>query len=62
LGFYAFTEKEFIYSHKWRVNDLVLWDNRCTMHRARPFNDGKYQRDMRRTTQQDSASSLDQPL
>ncbi len=55
------TQKEFIYSHKWKVNDLVLWDNRCTMHRARPFNDKKYQRDMRRMTLQDSASTLDQP-
>jgi alpha-ketoglutarate-dependent 2,4-dichlorophenoxyacetate dioxygenase len=56
------TQKELIYSHKWRVNDLVLWDNRCTMHRARPFNDRKYQRDMRRMTLQDSASTLDQPI
>ncbi len=56
------TQKEFTYSHKWKVNDLVLWDNRCTMHRARPFNDKKYQRDMRRMTLQDSASTLDQPI
>lgn len=54
------TEKEFIYTHKWKVNDLVLWDNRCTMHRARPFNDQKYKRDMRRMTLADSASTLDQ--
>ena len=54
------TEKEFSYTHKWKVNDLVLWDNRCTMHRARPFNDQKYKRDMRRMTLADSASTLDQ--
>ncbi|MEX2451248.1 MAG: TauD/TfdA family dioxygenase [Rhodospirillales bacterium] len=42
------TQPEFIYSHAWSVGDLVVWDNRCTMHRARPF-DEKYQRYMRRT-------------
>lgn len=43
------TQREFVYSHKWRVGDLVMWDNRQTMHRARPF---PYHepRDVRRTT------------
>ena len=31
------TQREFVYAHKWRVGDLVMWDNRQTMHRARPF-------------------------
>ena len=31
------TQREFVYSHKWRVGDLVMWDNRQTMHRARPL-------------------------
>jgi hypothetical protein len=33
------TRPEFVYSHKWRVGDLVIWDNRCTMHRGRPHDD-----------------------
>ena len=44
------TQRAFVYSHKWRVGDLLVWDNLCTMHRARPFDDAKYPRDMRRTT------------
>lgn len=43
------TQREFVYTHKWRVGDLVMWDNRQTMHRARPFPAGE-PRDMRRTT------------
>src|SRR5215468_604607 len=31
------TQPQFVYVHKWRVGDLVMWDNRQTMHRARPF-------------------------
>ena len=44
------TQPAFVYRHKWRVGDLVMWDNQCTMHRARPFDDLQYPRDMRRTT------------
>ena len=43
------TQREFVYAHKWRVGDLVMWDNRQTMHRARPFPVDE-PRDMRRTT------------
>ena len=43
------TQCQFVYSHKWRVGDLVMWDNRQTMHRARPFPDHE-PRDVRRTT------------
>ena len=43
------TRREFVYAHKWRVGDLVMWDNRQTMHRARPF-PAHEPRDMRRTT------------
>ena len=43
------TRREFVYTHKWRVDDLVMWDNRQTMHRARPF-PANEPRDMRRTT------------
>ena len=43
------TQREFVYSHEWRQYDLVIWDNRRTMHRARPF-PSEEPRDMRRTT------------
>jgi alpha-ketoglutarate-dependent 2,4-dichlorophenoxyacetate dioxygenase len=43
------TQREFVYSHKWQVNDLVIWDNRQTMHRGRAFPPGE-PRDVRRTT------------
>ena len=44
------TQGRFVYSHKWSVGDMVIWDNRCTMHRATPFEDFKFVRDLRRTT------------
>jgi alpha-ketoglutarate-dependent 2,4-dichlorophenoxyacetate dioxygenase len=40
----------FVYSHVWRQWDLIIWDNRTTMHRARRYNDLTDVRDMRRTT------------
>ncbi|MBN8897854.1 MAG: TauD/TfdA family dioxygenase [Rhodospirillales bacterium] len=43
------TQRQFVYSHAWRQWDLVIWDNRTTMHGARPF-DAKQVRDMHRTT------------
>jgi alpha-ketoglutarate-dependent 2,4-dichlorophenoxyacetate dioxygenase len=43
------TQPEFVYRHVWQPYDLVMWDNRCTMHRARRY-DAKTVRDMRRTT------------
>jgi alpha-ketoglutarate-dependent 2,4-dichlorophenoxyacetate dioxygenase len=47
------TQPQFMYVHQWREGDLIVWDNRCTMHRATPFNDLGYPRDMRRTTVRD---------
>ncbi len=44
------TRPEFIYRHKWRVGDVVIWDNLCTLHRATAFEDTTHRRDMRRTT------------
>ena len=44
------TQREFVYSHEWRLHDLVMWDNRQTMHRARRFDDRNEVRDVRRTT------------
>jgi len=43
------TQRQFVYSHRWQVGDLVMWDNRRTMHRVRPYPEGE-RRDMRRTT------------
>lgn len=53
------TQPQFVYQHKWRQGDLVIWDNRCTLHRARPF-DETQPRDVRRVTTKDVASTLDQ--
>ncbi len=44
------TQERFVYTHKWRSGDLVIWDNRCTLHRATPYEVFKYKRDLRRTT------------
>ena len=44
------TQRRFVYRHRWRLGDLVVWDNRCTMHRARAYDDVRHRRDMRRTT------------
>jgi alpha-ketoglutarate-dependent 2,4-dichlorophenoxyacetate dioxygenase len=44
------TQEKYIYRHRWRQWDLVIWDNRCTMHAATPLRSDKYRRDMRRTT------------
>src|SRR5205085_4149512 len=44
------TQPKFVYAHKWRVGDLVIWDNRCTLHRATPYESQAYVRDLRRTT------------
>ena len=44
------TKSKFVYVHKWKKNDLVIWDNRQTMHRVRHFDDTREYRDMRRTT------------
>jgi alpha-ketoglutarate-dependent 2,4-dichlorophenoxyacetate dioxygenase len=43
-------QPRFIYTHQWHKGDLVIWDNRCTLHRATPFNYLTDKRDLRRTT------------
>ncbi len=53
------TQRQFVHAHRWRKGDLVIWDNRCTMHRARPFDTTKV-RDLRRVTTRDVASTLEQ--
>ena len=44
------TQPQFVYSHPWRLHDLVIWDNRCALHRATTFDKTKYRRNMHRTT------------
>ena len=53
------TQPKFVHAHGWKQGDLVIWDNRCTMHRARPFDTSKV-RDLRRVTTRDVASTLEQ--
>jgi alpha-ketoglutarate-dependent 2,4-dichlorophenoxyacetate dioxygenase len=54
------TQPEFVYSHAWRPGDLVMWDNRQTMHRARRFDDRNEIRDMRRTTLAGDTPTIEQ--
>jgi alpha-ketoglutarate-dependent 2,4-dichlorophenoxyacetate dioxygenase len=49
------TQPQFVYRHQWRVGDVVIWDNRCTMHRGTPFDDATHVRDLRRTTVNEAA-------
>lgn len=53
------TQRRFVYAHVWRQWDLVMWDNRVTMHRARPY-DHTQVRDMHRTTVACEQSTMDQ--
>lgn len=44
------SQPQFVYTHRWRAGDLVIWDNRCTMHRATGYDVFRHKRDLRRTT------------
>jgi alpha-ketoglutarate-dependent 2,4-dichlorophenoxyacetate dioxygenase len=54
------TQRQFVYTHRWRIHDLVIWDNRCTMHRGTDFDDLRWKRDMQRATVSDIANSCEQ--
>jgi alpha-ketoglutarate-dependent 2,4-dichlorophenoxyacetate dioxygenase len=54
------TQRQFVYTHRWRVNDLIMWDNRCTMHRGTEFDDLRWKRDVQRATVSDIANSCEQ--
>jgi len=54
------TQRQFIYTHRWRVHDLVIWDDRCTMHRGTEFDDLRWKRDMQRATVCDVANTCEQ--
>jgi alpha-ketoglutarate-dependent 2,4-dichlorophenoxyacetate dioxygenase len=53
------TQPQFVHQHRWTVGDLVMWDNRCTMHRGRPYDDTQ-RRVLHRTTVSDWANTLEQ--
>lgn len=54
------TQRQYVYTHRWRLHDLVMWDNRCTMHRARGYDDLRWPRDMQRATVSDVAPTCEQ--
>jgi alpha-ketoglutarate-dependent 2,4-dichlorophenoxyacetate dioxygenase len=54
------TQRQFVYTHRWRVHDLVIWDNRCTMHRGTEFDDLRWKRDVQRATVSDLANTCEQ--
>jgi len=56
------TQREFVYRHKWRLHDLVIWDNRQTMHRATRFRDTEEVRDMHRSTVAGTTPTVDGQL
>jgi alpha-ketoglutarate-dependent 2,4-dichlorophenoxyacetate dioxygenase len=54
------SQRQFVYTHRWRERDLVMWDNRCTMHRGTYYDDVRWRRDMHRATVLDVANSCEQ--
>jgi len=54
------TQRQFVYTHRWRLHDLVMWDNRCTMHRGKAYDDLRWPRDMQRATVSDVAPTCEQ--
>ena len=54
------TQRQFVYTHRWRKHDLVMWDDRCTMHRGGDFDDLRWIRDMHRATVSDIANTCEQ--
>jgi ABC-type branched-subunit amino acid transport system permease subunit len=54
------SQRQFVYTHRWRLHDLVMWDDRCTMHRGTDFEDLRWTRDMQRATVSDIANTCEQ--
>jgi alpha-ketoglutarate-dependent 2,4-dichlorophenoxyacetate dioxygenase len=54
------TQRQFVYTHRWCVHDLVMWDDRCTMHHGTDFDDLRWKRDLQRATVCDTANSCEQ--
>ena len=53
------TQPQFVYRHQWCPGDLIVWDNRCTMHRATEYDDLHARRDMQRGTVSDEINSVE---
>ena len=53
------TQRQFVYTHRWRLHDLVMWDNRCTMHRGTEFEEQRWKRDMQRATVSDIGNTCE---
>jgi len=54
------TQRQFVYTHRWRAHELVMWDNRCTLHRGTDYDDLRWVRDMQRATVSDIANTCEQ--
>jgi alpha-ketoglutarate-dependent 2,4-dichlorophenoxyacetate dioxygenase len=54
------TQRQFVHTHRWREADLVMWDNRCTLHRGTEFDDLRWRRDFQRATVLDVANTCEQ--
>ncbi len=54
------TQRQFVYSHRRRKHDLVMWDDRCTMHRGGDYDDLRWVRDLHRATVSDIANTCEQ--
>jgi alpha-ketoglutarate-dependent 2,4-dichlorophenoxyacetate dioxygenase len=52
------TQRQFVYTHRWRLHDLVMWDNRCTMHRGTDYDERRWKRDMQRATVSDTGNTI----
>ena len=52
------TQRQFVYTHRWRIGDLVMWDNRCTMHRGTEYEDTRWPRDLHRATTSDKIDAF----
>jgi len=55
------TQAHLVYRHVWRAGDLVMWDNRCMLHRGRPWDGHAYRRVMHRTTVAGDGPTADVP-
>jgi alpha-ketoglutarate-dependent 2,4-dichlorophenoxyacetate dioxygenase len=53
------TRPQFVYRHRWQAGDLIVWDNRCTMHRARPYEELSERRVLHRTTVSDELNTVE---
>ena len=54
------TRRQFVYTHRWRQFDLVMWDDRCTLHRGLAYDDARWRRDIQRATVSDVANTCEQ--